>query len=77
MSAGPNARLENRRLYQSAPVWARMSKPLFIVQHRLRRLIGGMYLQRPFSYDIFTAANPEGRTRYDVGRPVGRAKAGG
>jgi glycosyltransferase involved in cell wall biosynthesis len=77
MSAGPNARLENRRLYQSAPAWARIFKPLFIAQHRVRRLLGGMYLQRPFSYDIFTAAIPERRTRHEVARPVGRAKAGG
>ena len=76
-SAGPNARVENRRLFQSAPLWARMSKPLFIVQHRLRRLFGGMYLQRPFSYDIFTAANPERRTRHEVMHPVSRAKVCG
>jgi hypothetical protein len=73
MSVGPNARRENRELRQSAPAWAQRLKPLFIVQHRVRRLVGGMYRQRPFSYDIFTAASPDRRQRFEVQRPAGRA----
>jgi glycosyltransferase involved in cell wall biosynthesis len=76
MSVGPNARRENRELFQSAPTWARTLKPLFIAHHRLRRLLGGMYSQKPFSYDIFTQANSERRTRHEVARPVGRQKPG-
>ena len=72
MSAGPNARRENRELMQTAPGWAQALKPWFIAHHRLRRLLGGMYLQPPFSYDIFTAASPERRERHDVAHPVGR-----
>jgi hypothetical protein len=33
-----------------------------------------MYSQNPFSYDIFTQANLERRTRHEVVRPVGRQK---
>ena len=69
MSAGPNAHRENRELCQSAPFWARGLKPLFILQHRLRRLLGGMYSQPPFAYEIFTLANPDRRQRREVSRP--------
>jgi hypothetical protein len=75
MSVGPNARRENRELFQSAPRWARTLKPLFIAHHRLRRLLGGMYWQKPFAYDIFTQARPERRTRYEVSQPLGRQPA--
>lgn len=75
MSVGPNARRENRELFQSAPFWARTLKPWFILHHRLRRLLGGMYSQPPFAYDIFTPASPERRTRHEVAKPVGRAKS--
>jgi len=73
MSVGPNARRENRELFQSAPFWARKLEPFFILQHRLRRLIGGMYSQKPFSYEIFTLANPLRRERQDVSRPISRS----
>ena len=70
MSVGPNARRENRELCQSAPFWARQLKPLFILQHRLRRLAGGMYRQAPFEYEIFTRASPDRRQRFEVSRPT-------
>jgi glycosyltransferase involved in cell wall biosynthesis len=75
MSAGPNARREARELFQSAPLWARALKPLFVLQHRLRRLAGGMYSQPPFAYEVFTLANPDRRQRYEVTRPTFRAPA--
>ena len=55
MSAGPNARREARELFSTAPWWARRLKPLIILHHRLRRLLGGMYSQKPFNYELFTA----------------------
>jgi hypothetical protein len=73
MSAGPNARRENRELCQTAPAWARALKPLFILQHRLRRLLGGMYSQKPFAYEIYSLASPDRRQRYEVRRPTYRA----
>jgi glycosyltransferase involved in cell wall biosynthesis len=69
MSAGPNARREARELFRSAPWWARKSKPLFILHHRVRRLLGGMYFQKPFSYEIFTLQSPEKRQSHQVNRP--------
>ena len=75
MSIGPNARRENRELFQSAPFWARQLRPLFILQHRLRRWAGGMYRQAPFAYDIFTQASLDCRQRFDVSRPTFRPPA--
>jgi hypothetical protein len=75
MSKGENARREKRELNQSAPLWARGLTPLFVLQHRLRRLAGGVYSQKAFGYEIFTLASPDRRQRYDVNRPIFRAPA--
>ena len=73
MSAGPNARRENRELFQSAPLWARKLRPLIILHHRLRRWLGGRYRQEPFSYSIYTQSSPDRRAGHEVNRPVSRA----
>jgi glycosyltransferase involved in cell wall biosynthesis len=70
MSAGENARRENRELRESAPLLAQRLRPLIILQHRLRRLIGGIYQQEPFNYEIFTLTSPNRRVRFEVSRPV-------
>jgi glycosyltransferase involved in cell wall biosynthesis len=72
MSIGPNARRENRELFRSAPSWARLLAPVFILQHRLRRWLGGMYRQEPFAYEIFTLESPGRRQRFDVSHPTFR-----
>ena len=72
MSVGPNARREHRELYLSAPFWARTLRPLFILQHRVRRWAGGMYRQKPFAYEIFTQASTGRRQRFEVAHPVFR-----
>jgi glycosyltransferase involved in cell wall biosynthesis len=71
MSAGPNARREASELLASAPVWARRLKPAIILHHRLRRWLGGMYRQTPFSYEIFTLTSTDKRLRFDVSKPKG------
>ena len=70
MSTGPNARREKQALFQSAPLWARALQPLFILQHRLRRLAGGMYRQAPFAYEIYTLERADRRQRFKVSRPT-------
>jgi glycosyltransferase involved in cell wall biosynthesis len=72
MSASENARREARDLAQSAPGWVRRLKWIFIMQHRLRRLAGGIYFQKPFSYALFTQASPGQRVNHEVNRPVFR-----
>jgi glycosyltransferase involved in cell wall biosynthesis len=71
MSVGPNAKRENRELFEAAPVLARKLRPLLILQHRARRLLGGMYFQKPFDYEIFTLRSPDLRQRFHVDRPTG------
>ena len=70
MSAGANARREARELAQSAPAWVRRLKGLFIMQHRLRRLAGGIYFQRPFSYALYARTSPRQRVNHEVVHPV-------
>jgi glycosyltransferase involved in cell wall biosynthesis len=72
MSAGPNAHRENRRLRETAPVWARSARPLIILHHRLRRWLAGMYQQEPFTFEIYTATNPQKRIPHFVSSPVSR-----
>jgi glycosyltransferase involved in cell wall biosynthesis len=69
MSAKPNAIRERQELQASAPFVLRTLKPLLVFHHRLRRLAGGAYLQRPFSYSIYTQRSPEKRTSFEVVRP--------
>lgn len=69
MSASPNAHRENLALRQRAPAWARALRPLWIVHHRLRRMLGGMYFQKPFSYEIYSLNNIRERTKHQVVYP--------
>jgi glycosyltransferase involved in cell wall biosynthesis len=70
LGLGPEAERERRRLYESAPGWARMFRRLIILHHRLRRLAGGMYSQKPFNYTIYTLQNPDQRSVFDVSKPT-------
>jgi glycosyltransferase involved in cell wall biosynthesis len=70
MSAGANARREARELRLTAPRWAQKVRAVFVLQHRLRRLLGGMYFQKPFTFEIYTAAGPDRRQLQVVSYPV-------
>lgn len=72
MSAGANARNENRRLRQSAPAWAQALRPGWILHHRLRRWLGGMYRQGPFAFELYTADSPDRRQTRRVEQPTFR-----
>ncbi len=72
MSAGPNARREAAALHSSAPTWVRATKPVWILQHRLRQLVYGSYSCSPFNYELFTRRSPDKRILIQVSRPTGR-----
>jgi glycosyltransferase involved in cell wall biosynthesis len=74
LSSGLGAQRENRRLFETAPACVRVSKPLIILHHRLRRLLGGMYLQKPFPFAIYTTASPSQRVVQVVSRPAIRPR---
>ena len=66
---GPAAQRGNRELMETAPLLARKLRPLIILHHRFRRLLGGMYSQKPFSYAIYTRRSPDSRQVTDVPKP--------
>jgi glycosyltransferase involved in cell wall biosynthesis len=72
MMAKPNAVRERKELEGSAPVAARFLKPVLVFHHRLRRLAGGIYFQRQFSYSVYTRDSPEQREAHWVARPRSR-----
>jgi len=74
LGASPEGRREAQVLFNSAPLWARKLKWQFVLCHRLRRLMGGIYFQRPFAYALYSAASPQRRTEHEVSRPEGRWK---
>jgi hypothetical protein len=70
LSLRPNAIQENKALAELAPLWARAFAPLFVLQHRLRRLLNGIYFQRPFTYALYTHPSPDKRVVHTVDKPT-------
>jgi glycosyltransferase involved in cell wall biosynthesis len=69
LGGGTTAERENAALRATAPFWARQLRPLLVLHHRLRRLTGGIYFQRPFSFSLFTAQSPDRRVLREVKSP--------
>lgn len=72
MSTRPNALRERRELDQSAPAWVRNLRSLWMGVHRLRRAIGGVYSQKPFTYSVYTIAKPTERQLLHADHPTFR-----
>jgi len=70
LGATPEGQREAQALFNSAPLWARKMKPLLVLQHRVRRLFGGIYSQAPFSFALYTAGSPGQRVTREVNRPT-------
>lgn len=70
MNMSANAKREEELLHGSAPAWARRMKRALIWQHRVRRLLGGIYRQKPFDYAIYTTASPQQRVTFHVAEPT-------
>lgn len=68
----PEAADEVSRLSKLAPPWAQNLRPAIIAWFRVRKLLAGAYRLTPFSYDVFTKAQPNRRTRFEVHRPTQR-----
>lgn len=71
MNFKPNAIRERKEMFASAPAWARMLRPGFVAQYRLRKLLAGHYSQPPFDYAIYTSASPDKRQVFRVRKPTG------
>ena len=70
MNLSPNALREKQAMFDSAPGWARRLKFALIIQHRLRRLLGGIYSQKPFDYSIYTPESTGQRQTFHVAAPT-------
>jgi len=70
MNLKPNARRERAETDAMIPGWANALKPVWILEHRLRRLSAGHFNLQPMSYSIYTLESPERRVTFDVARPT-------
>jgi glycosyltransferase involved in cell wall biosynthesis len=74
LSLDPRARAEAHAFWATAPYWTRRLRPMILMHHRLRRLWGGIYSQKPFDYSVYTRRSPDRRIKRQVKRPSFRWK---
>jgi glycosyltransferase involved in cell wall biosynthesis len=74
LGLGAVAQREAATLFNSAPAWARRLRGLLVLQHRVRRFMGGIYFQKPFSYSLYTSASPDRRVERRVRQPNSKWK---
>jgi glycosyltransferase involved in cell wall biosynthesis len=70
MNLKPNAVREMAETRAMIPLWMRPLKPLWILSHRLRRIIHGHFNLKATRYAIYTKASPDRRTTFDVPHPT-------
>jgi glycosyltransferase involved in cell wall biosynthesis len=70
MNLKPNARREKKETAKMVPSWLRMLRPLWILNHRLRRLRAGHFHLKPTRYAIYTKQNPDRRVTIEVPHPT-------
>ena len=66
----PNALREMELVMEMAPAWVRRGRWALLQAHRLRALCHGIYWGRPFTYSIYTLAQPDRRVDFHVARPT-------
>ena len=72
LSLKPEALAEARTLFSEGPGLALKLRPLVLLHHRLRRLLGGAYFQKPFDFAVYTRHSPAQRVVQHVARPTFR-----
>jgi glycosyltransferase involved in cell wall biosynthesis len=70
MNLKPNALREKAATNAMVPFSARLFRPLWIGQHRVRRLLRGHFFLKPTSYAIYTLKSSQQRVRFDVPKPT-------
>jgi hypothetical protein len=70
MNLKPNAIREKAETNKMIPGWVRTLKPVWVVQHRLRRLAAGHFSLKPMRYAIYTRQSLERRVQFDVAKPT-------
>ena len=74
MSLGSGALGEMDAFAREAPAWAQALRRPWVVLHRVRRMLHGLYHLRPFAADIYTRASPAQRVRLEVPHPTFHCK---
>ena len=72
LSLEAKAQDEAQKLWATAPIWNQRLRPLILLNHRVRRLLGGVYSQAPFDFSLFTRESPRIRVKRHVQRPTFR-----
>lgn len=70
MSLRPVALDEMDRQAREAPQWAQALRRFWVVLHRVRRMVCGLYAPKPFTADIYTQASPDKRVHLDITNPT-------
>lgn len=70
MNLKPNAIREKNETMAMIPRWVGVLKPVWIAQHRLRRIASGHFSLKPMNYEIYTLQSPKRRVRFDVSKPT-------
>jgi len=70
LSLRPIALRECAELASEAPRWAQRLRRFWVVLHRVRRLLSGLYRLRPFSCEIYTLKSPDSRVPRVVIHPT-------
>ena len=66
----PNAVREKKETDAMIPAGVRLGRPLWILNHRLRRILHGHFSLKKTSYAIYTKASPGRRLTMDVPHPT-------
>ena len=69
MDLKPNGRRENEIKNAMAPRWVKTFARAMVFHHRLRYLTSGFFFQKPFSYSVYTLADPDRRISFRVDKP--------
>jgi len=72
MSTNATGAREQKIIQSKAPRWVQVLRPWWILAHRIRRYLNGIYSQEPFSYDIYTSASPTRRVHFEAKNPTYR-----
>jgi len=70
MNLKPNAQREMAETRRMIPPVLRLLKPLWVVSHRLRRLVHGHFNLKATSYALYTKASPNQRVTIAVPKPT-------
>jgi glycosyltransferase involved in cell wall biosynthesis len=72
LSLEMKAQDEARAFFATAPRLPRILRPLVLGHHRTRRLLGGIYAQAPFEFQLYTRASSQQRVLRKVTQPTFR-----